>query len=148
MRRNGLMTAVLFQMALNQRKDAKLLQTVSFVCLPMPTCSLFKPFFLTFWTAFFFFLLKQLLKLVDIFQHSFENVSSCNYSILFFASNQPTKATKSAVLQDASAFCYQHLSFTDLERSRLWRMAYISSKHPRSRRSKFEISKKCQPFLV
>lgn len=116
----------------------------AFQCLLVP-CSSF--FFLMFWTAFFFPFSKQLLQNVYIFQHSFDNVSSCIIPF-FFGSNQTTKATKSALLQDASAFCYQHLSFTDLERSRLWRMAYISSKHPRSRRPKFEISKKCQPFLV
>ena len=108
----------------------------AFQCLLVP-CSNF--FFWCFEPRFFFFL-KQLLKLVDIFQHSFHNVSSCIIPFFFLAPIKQPKRPKSAVLQDASAFCYQHLSFADLERSRLWRMAYISSKHPRFRRSKFEIS--------
>lgn len=60
----------------------------AFQCLLVPCSNLF------FWRfePRFFFLLKQLLKLVDIFQHSFENVSSCNYSILFLPPiNQPKR---------------------------------------------------------
>lgn len=108
----------------------------AFQCLLVPCSS----FFLMFWTAFFFSLFKQLLKLVYIFQHNFDNVSSCIIPLFnFFASNQTTNR-QNLLPQDASAFCYQHLSFTDLERSWLWRMAYISSKHQRFRRPKFEIS--------
>lgn len=46
----------------------------AFQCLLVP-CSNF--FFWCFEPRFFLLLLKQLLKLVDIFQHSFDNVSSC-----------------------------------------------------------------------